>query len=293
MYLEDDDLEIRKAASVACCRVLVREPCTPLHGNYTSQLIGEVLEKLLTVGIADPEPSIRLTVLSSLDSGFDPFLAQADNIRSLFIALNDEVFSIREASIEIIGRLTVHNPAYVMPSLRKTLIQFLTELEYSSVTRNKDEAARLMCRLISTSNRLIKPYVEPILKVLQPKLKDSSPTVVARILDVIGALAQAGGHDLDPHIDDLMPIIIETLQDQSSNSKREAALRTLGQLASNTGDVIMPYLKFPSLLTTLINILKTELVINIRKETVKVMGILGALDPYQHKVSFMIFPTSQ
>jgi phosphatidylinositol kinase/protein kinase (PI-3 family) len=26
-----------------------------------------------------------------------------------------------------------HNPAYVMPSLRKTLIQLLTELEYSTV----------------------------------------------------------------------------------------------------------------------------------------------------------------
>lgn len=28
----------------------------------------------------------------------------------------------------VIGRLTVRNPAYVMPSLRKTLIQLLTEL---------------------------------------------------------------------------------------------------------------------------------------------------------------------
>jgi FKBP12-rapamycin complex-associated protein len=79
------------------------------------------------------EPSIRQAVLSSLNVKFDKHLAQAENIRALFLALNDEVFSIRETSIAIIGRLTLHNPAYVLPSLRRTLIQLLTELEYSTV----------------------------------------------------------------------------------------------------------------------------------------------------------------
>ncbi len=51
----------------------------------------------------------------------------------LFLSLNDEVFAVRETAIAIIGRLTIHNPAYVMPSLRKVLIQLLSELEYSSV----------------------------------------------------------------------------------------------------------------------------------------------------------------
>ena len=42
-----------------------------------------------------------------------------------------------QVAIELIGRLTLRNPAYVMPSLRKTLIQLLTELEFSSDSRNK------------------------------------------------------------------------------------------------------------------------------------------------------------
>ena len=77
-------------------------------------------------------------VLTSLDDRFDHYLAQAENVRALFIALNDESFAVREAAIEIIGRLTFHNPAYVMPSLRKTLIQLLTELEYSIVRYAED-----------------------------------------------------------------------------------------------------------------------------------------------------------
>ena len=69
------------------------------------------------------DPDIRYCVLMSLDEQFDPHLAQAENLAALFTALNDEVFEIRELAICTIGRLSSKNPAYVMPSLRKTLIQ--------------------------------------------------------------------------------------------------------------------------------------------------------------------------
>lgn len=87
----------------------------------------------LTSFVSRLDPTIRQTVLSSLHEQFDKHLAQAENVRSLFIALNDEVFQNRETAVGLIGRLATHNPAYVMPSLRKALIQLLTELEYSTV----------------------------------------------------------------------------------------------------------------------------------------------------------------
>ena len=74
------------------------------------------------------DSDIRLCVLNSLDDRFDDHLAQAENLSALFVALNDEVFEIREMSICMIGRLSSKNPAYVMPSLRKTLIQVSVSL---------------------------------------------------------------------------------------------------------------------------------------------------------------------
>lgn len=74
------------------------------------------------------DSDIRYCVLVSMDDRFDPHLAQAENLSALFVALNDEVFEIRELAICIIGRLSSKNPAYVMPSLRKTLIQVFTDL---------------------------------------------------------------------------------------------------------------------------------------------------------------------
>ena len=152
-YLEDDHAEVRKAAALTCCRLFVRDPICYPASNHSVEIISDVLDKLLTVGVADSgaclkmqhsfiepqrslaiDPAIRQIVLSSLDDRFDTHLAQAEYVRSLFIALNDEVFTNRVLAIALIGRLAMHNPAYVIPSLRKALIQLLTELEYSTIT---------------------------------------------------------------------------------------------------------------------------------------------------------------
>lgn len=184
----------------------------------------------------------------------------------------------------IIGRLTSVNPAYVFPSLRKVLIQLLTEVEYSNSPRNKEESAKLIGHLVRASSKLLKTYVDPIVTVLLPKARDLNPDVASTTLTAIGDLAAVGGEDMRRYIPDLMSIIIENLQDLSSDSKRMAALRTLGHLATNAGYVIEPYKDHPELLTLLINIVKTEQATPLRRETVRLMGILGALDPDEHQV---------
>jgi FKBP12-rapamycin complex-associated protein len=116
---------------------------------------------------------IRFQVLSSLDSRLDKYLAQTEILQTLFVALNDEVFSIREVAISLLGRLSSRNPALIMPSLRKTLIQLLAELQqFSSDTKDQEESSKLLGHLIGSSHQLIKPYVAPILNVLVPKLTD-------------------------------------------------------------------------------------------------------------------------
>ena len=62
--------------------------------HHAIQVVGDVIEKLLTVGVADPEPDIRQTVLESLDARFDKHLGKAENVRTLFLALNDEKISV-------------------------------------------------------------------------------------------------------------------------------------------------------------------------------------------------------
>jgi FKBP12-rapamycin complex-associated protein len=284
-YLDDDNPDVRKEAARTCCKVLLPSSTNlslPKR-SHSSLLVGEVLSRLLTVGVADPDPSVRKTVLQSLDFRFDPYLAQAAAIRSLFIALNDEAYEIREEVILIIGRLTLRNPAYVMPSLRKALIQLLTELNYSGDARRKEESARLLGQLVRASKSLIQPYVSPILQSLVPKLKDPHPGVCACVLNTLGLLARVGGAEMTQRTGELMPLIVDMLQDQSSLPKREAALCSLSELAESTGYVIQPYHDYPALLPILLNLLKTEQSTQVRCHVIKALGVLGALDPYRHK----------
>ncbi|TDL23875.1 atypical/PIKK/FRAP protein kinase [Rickenella mellea] len=281
-YLEDDHAEVRQAAALTCCRLFARDPICHQASNHSIEIISDVLDKLLTVGIADPDPAIRQTVLASLDERFDKHLSQAENVRSLFIALNDEVFGNRVTAISLIGRLATHNPAYVMASLRKTLIQLLTELEYSTITRSREECTRLLTLLVSATQRLIKPYALPMLRALLPKANDSNPTVASNILMCMGELACVGGEDILPHVPELMDVILVRLTDPLP-IKRDAALHTLGQVCSSTGYVIQPFVDHPELMATLGRILKTDQTPTVRREVIKVLGILGALDPYRRK----------
>lgn len=317
-YLEDDHPDVRKAAAATCCKLFVRDPLCYQSSNHSIEIISEILDKLLTVGVADPgtllvrllgvfahvflDPTIRGTVLATLDDRFDKHLAQAEYVRSLFIALNDEVFSNRVLAIGLIGRLALHNPAYVIPSLRKALIQLLTELEYSTITyvhsyimlvrfddernfsRSREEASRLLTLLASATQRLIKPYALSMLRVLLPKATDANPVVAGQVLLCIGELSSVGGGDFSPHIPQIMSVILSTLSDPAALSKREAALIALGQLCTNTGYVISPIVEHPQLMSMLGRILKTEISVNVRRQVIRLLGILGAIDPYRRKV---------
>ncbi|XP_014771975.1 serine/threonine-protein kinase mTOR isoform X1 [Octopus bimaculoides] len=290
-YLCSRSKKIRSEAIRTCARLLI-PLLTALEGQQkhsmkTMNTVADVLKKLLIVGITDPEPEIRYCVLSVLDERFDPHLAQAENLNALFVVLNDEVFEIRELAICIIGRLSNRNPAYIMPTLRKTLIQILTELEHSGVGRSKEQAARVLGHLASNASRLIRPYAEPILKVLIPKLKepDPHPGVTISVLAAIGEQAEVSGLEMRKWVDELLPIILNTLQDLTSVEKREVSLWTLGQLIESTGYVVEPYQKYPALLGILLNFMKTEQTHSVRREVVRVLGILGALDPHKNKLN--------
>ncbi|KAF2000099.1 ARM repeat-containing protein [Amniculicola lignicola CBS 123094] len=289
-YVEADSPEIRKQAALTCCQLFVKDPIVHQTSTHATKVVGDIIEKLLTVGVGDVEPEIRWEVLLALDARFDRHLGKADNVRTLFLALNDEVFSIREAAMSIIGRLTHINPAYVFPSLRKVLLQLLTEVNYSNSPRSKEESAKLISNLVGSADALIKPLVDPIVDVLLPKARDPNPEVASTTLKAIGDLATVGGEGMIKYIPGLMPIILDFMQDLSSDSKRFASLRALGQLATNAGYVIEPYRDYPELMNILMNIVKTEPEGELRRETVKLMGTLGALDPDEYQKIMELSP---
>jgi FKBP12-rapamycin complex-associated protein len=206
-------------------------------------------------------------------------------------------------AVGIIGRLAQHNPAYVMPSLRKSLINLITELEYATskyvclfvvldsltvCSKQKEESAKLLCLLVGASASLVKSYASTLLTVLLRTATSPSTTmpVASHCITCIGELARVAGEELVPSAHEIIALVIDILNDQGmATLKRDAALRTLGQVVSNTGEVISPYIDHPQLLGVLFRILRTESSPVMRLEAIRTMGMLGALDPFKHKVS--------
>jgi FKBP12-rapamycin complex-associated protein len=282
-YLDDNNPEVRLEAARTCSKLLLPPGQAIPKRGHSAGVVCRVLETLLVVSVSDPESHIRLSVLNSLDARFDYFLSQADCISSLFVALNDEVFEIREAAVQIIGRLTLRNPAHVMPSMRKMLVQLLTALEFGA-EGSREQSARLFGHVILACHHLIKPYVAPVLQAVLPKLKDPNPNVAANVLKTIGVLSRVGSQEVLKRRDEIFPMVIEALQDQSSSMKREVSLRTLGVLVQSTGYVIEPFERYPELLSVMSTRLQAETSSKIRTEYIKVIGILGAVDPHRLKM---------
>ena len=280
-YATNENPDIRRAAALTCCQLFVQDPILHQSSTNAIQVVGDVVDQLLTVAVGDADQEIRKTVLEALDAKFDKHLAKPENVRCLFLAVNDEYFPVREAAITIIGRLTVVNPAYVFPPLRKLLVNLLTGLKYANTARQKEEAARLISLFVTNATSLVSTYVKPMVDALLPKATDPNPGVASTTIGALGELTSVGGEEMKEYIPQIMPIILASLQDLASHDKRNAAMKALGALAVNSGYVIDPYIQYPELLTILLNTIKTEAHEDLRTDAIKLVGILGALDPYK------------
>lgn len=143
-YIEHEDPSVRKLAALTSCDLFIKDDICKQTSVHALHSVSEVLSKLLMIAITDPVAEIRLEILQHLGSNFDPQLAQPDNLRLLFMALNDEIFGIQLEAIKIIGRLSSVNPAYVVPSLRKTLLELLTQLKFSNMPKKGGKCNSIM-----------------------------------------------------------------------------------------------------------------------------------------------------
>ena len=228
-YLEHTDCSVRREAATTCAKLLMPKGAPRRRRGPTAEIVQHVLGQLLTVGVSDANADVRFVVVKSLDTPFDMFLAQPEFLRPLLIALNDEEFDIRRQAVAILRRLSACNPAYVLPPLRRLLIQLLTELQFSQDMRTREESVRSLGQILCASKQLVKCYLRPIITALQPKLEAASVSLATATLETLGELCRVVGADMLPYVGQLLPLVIEMLN-TTSIRMRTVALSTLGYL---------------------------------------------------------------
>jgi serine/threonine-protein kinase mTOR len=283
-YLSHASNEVRRAAALTCCMLLIPHDAAAAArpvGSYSGMLIENVLSRLLRVAISDSSAIVRLCVVRALDSRYDSYLCQTHHLQELFLLLQDETLATKAASLQLLGRLAAINPAPILPVLRLFLNDIIVELQVDS-GRGREEATRLLVVFLRAKSlqRLIHPLLASIVCAL-PLEGAAQPRLAAAALEALGHLALATGIELQPWVNEVIPHVLDIMQDQSSASKQRTSLRTLGQIAGSTGYVIQPYLDYPRLLSHATDILPAtkRAPWSLRREVIRTLGILGALDP--------------
>eukprot|EP01012_Entosiphon_sulcatum_P054443 TRINITY_DN7521_c0_g1_i1.p1 TRINITY_DN7521_c0_g1~~TRINITY_DN7521_c0_g1_i1.p1 ORF type:complete len:2724 (+),score=384.89 TRINITY_DN7521_c0_g1_i1:801-8174(+) len=284
-YLRDPNPLLRKAAAKTCCKLLCCDTDPSCAPKCERTLLPRIVCNLLAVAVSDSDSDIRHAVLLSLDCRFDAYLATPQCLRLLFISLNDEVFANRELSIDTIGRLTKRNPSFILNHFRSVLLQLINELEFTVDSRKLEESGKMLGKVIRAAPGLIPPYAPRILEVLVARLRENSPpAVTATLLFTLGELSGVCGKQLRDTAK-LLELVVDILMDQSSWVKRIHALRAIGSIVVSTGNVITPYIEYPQLLPFQLKALQADQKVEweSRREVMKLLGIVGAIDPYQHK----------
>lgn len=288
-YLTSEIRDIRLESVKTCCQILLPAIIRNQnkHNPALIDTIQDVIHKLLVTAVTDTDREVRKAVLESLSPKFDHYLAQVANLNCLFLCLNEEIFEIRELAVCLIGRLSTLNPGFILPSLRKILLNYLNELRYSGMPRNKEQAAKMLGQLFAHAPVLMRAYTEPVINEFLNQLQDpgNAPNSTKSVLEAVGLQAKVSGEDIKPHADKLLVLLLRTVEEPSSETERDMALWTLGQLIENTGFVIEPYWKYPRLLDILLDLVRKEQAPSVRKKAIRALGLLGAIDPYRHQVN--------
>uniref|UniRef100_A0A914I1V5 Serine/threonine-protein kinase TOR n=1 Tax=Globodera rostochiensis TaxID=31243 RepID=A0A914I1V5_GLORO len=277
-YLTSDPMKIRLTSVYSCSEML--KPFVDIYEHVQNEqkaelysLIRNVLECLVKTAIVDPEPDVRMFVLKSfcgMNRDFLFHLAQQEILETLFLTMQDENHQVQEQATELLGMLSELNPAFVFLRFRRVVLESVSQLVNSHRSSVEEHSARMIARLAKQSPKFMAPYMNSTLLALISHLKTdrSNVEVTVDVLNALSELSLIGGQEIDT----------------TSLNRREAALRAMAGVCQSAGYVVEPYKDYPELLDALLKLLKTELSSSMRRLTMKVLGVIGAFDPYTHKV---------
>ncbi|GMR53580.1 hypothetical protein PMAYCL1PPCAC_23775 [Pristionchus mayeri] len=292
-YLVCDSLPLRLSA-VKCCVAMLR----PLMGDYERvscqqrvpilSFIQSILKCLLRVSLVDSDVSVRLCVLGELslaNSTLLSLLSQPHLLEFLRLSLKDDSLEMREATLSLLSKIGMLNPSLVFPRLRRVLLETIGQLTNSRDAKVEEHSARLISHMAIQCPKLMRPYLGSLMEAFIPKLKKEYRYVdcTVHILATISELSLVGGSELVDSLPTLFPLLISFITDNSSLARREVALRAMCHLSASTTFSVDVYREYPHLLSLLLSLMKTEMSQSTRRLTMRVLGTLGAIDPYTYK----------
>jgi len=79
-----------------------------------------------------------------MDQNFLFHLSQREMLDTIFLALHDENYQVREQAVELLGKLSDLNPSFVFLKFRRILLESISQLANSKTLNNEVQGARMI-----------------------------------------------------------------------------------------------------------------------------------------------------
>ncbi len=282
-YLDSKSVALKLEALSSALHLLL----TDTEGTVPKLTAGvslRVVARVLLLGTTDPDPLVRLSCMSKLAEAnrFDAYISHPDNLKLLLLLCYDERMEIRTLAIRVLGNLQHVTPGFVRPAMRKMLVEHLRALELTtSPVADQAQPAIVMASFVRAApSDLVRPFVGRLLQSVESRMNHTDHRLATAMLTVLGELAESLGTTISVQLELLLPVLVEMTQRQTAAStRREVVYRTLGKICQGGGFVSDPFVRYPTILTTLLQVVRSDPDKGVREEVLRLIGIVGALDP--------------
>lgn len=294
-FLRDSALPLIDSASSsvrnAAIRAIVRLLIPPgIKGDLTMArkiCVEIIVSRMLVVGLTNPDPVIRQTLLSSFTPPFYPYLSEVQFFTQFYAALGDEDIHCRIAIIELLCRMINHDPSHILPIFRKEILVIIRTLADDSNVKAVHEELRMLDAIASSAPQFVVNFSDGIVKALVRyfSLLDAHSSLLQPFLSCCTSVVRAerffGRNEFIFATEvervceflDLLPPGTEFV------TSRLLCLRFLGATLGPQIRGRSPYEVYPHLYRMLFGILKnSDDELDVRIEALRCAGSIGALD---------------
>ena len=247
-----------------------------------NQMMSEILNKLLSIAISDPDDEVREIMLGSLNKNYNSYLRHKSNLQSLILALNDSNDRVQKRAILILRRLICSNASEIVPALQNSLYRIIRVINMKSSDNEKDviQNLKLLSCFINNAPFLLTSQRDLIFKFLLNSLQNqkTTQTVTTEIFATLSSLICIAKSSTIKHFDQLIQLVLASFEDMGSTRKRIEVIKCLSNAVRISGFVVFVNYKYVSLNDLIFLLFQLEANPEARSELMRLMGVLGALD---------------
>ncbi|KPA82579.1 putative mitochondrial phosphatidylinositol 3-kinase (tor2), putative (TOR2) [Leptomonas pyrrhocoris] len=288
-FVDNASAAVRNAAIYTIVKLLIPSGDKGDLSIARRMCVNTVITRMLVVGLSDPNPVVRQTILSAFTEDFYPYLSEQQYLFRFYSALGDEAINCRVAATEQLCQMIRYDPSHILPALREEMVVIL---HFIASTFNMDTVQngfRLLAAIATRAPQLVVNFTEGICEALLPyftTLSVRSNTLLSFLhccTAVAAALRKFSDHPLSfkREIGLVCEMVDNLPADRPYHGIRLSCLRFLSATLTPLIEGSSPYALYPQLFEQLCTILRnTDESTEIRMEALRCIGVIGALDSH-------------